>query len=512
MKTKTPKNPESKAATLHPVIELTNNEDDAAKVSRLVSRLGGGREDDTPEEAAMRLGTMALMLSDIAAAQLVAKVGETEIELGIGFAVEGGILSSDIAESVIAPVFRDQELWERNLLHEVDASKQISNLDPRSPESPSHYDFQMLPIEMARKAFKNLQGEEHAATVSRTTPLKVEPARKAAKDDGNGGQVEVKQDRTRRAENIVMQHRRFTSFREVLNYRVFIADGTTATGLEQRVLRAHLGRFLLHARIDSYESMARIGKTIEGFRGHRNFTRGKATMTLRVDPVLCVGAGVLNEAILRGTHRAAGFTRLLWLVESTVGCELPDTGKSTGDPNSQERDYRGAVKNELKRRINFTNTDTHALPALEGCLSGWKLFLKGMEKHCPGIRGAAGNLPIALCYGLEAMSEHTCKENGEEVVAFAKWLVMRMVNRVAAASYQRQHGRIEQLAARLAEKLSADGPLTQRQLIRKSSKLKADDCRQALSWLAERGLVALDGDRWGILRDPALIRASLAVI
>ena len=492
------------------LIEISTAPGDGEKVSRLLLRFAACREDDTLEEAATRLAARALTLSNIAAAHIVADADGTVTELGMGFAVEGGFLSSDIAESVIAPAFRHQELWERNLLHDASSAtgKEISKVVPTSPESPRYYDALFLPSEHARRAFLRIQRQEQTDSNDRKKLSKVASGRQGAGNPGKEGQPEVDPIIKGNADHFVMMNREHTIYRELLDYRVFIADGTTATCLEERVLRSHLGRFLLHARIDSYESMARIGMTIEGFSNHRNFTRGDTTLTLMADPVLCVGAGVLDEAILRGTHRAAGFSRLLWLVESTVDCELPDTGKSTGNPNSQERDYREALKNEIRRRINFTNTDTHALPALEGCLSGWRLFLKGMEKHCPGITDASRNLPVALCYGLEAMSEHTSRVNGEEVVAFAKWLVMRMANRLAAASYQGQHGKIERLAARLAEKLATYGPLNVRELTRKCSKVKSDDCRQALDMLAERGIVAQDGDRWWFLGDPASFKGK----
>jgi len=146
-------------------------------------------------------------------------------------------------------------------------------------------------------------------------------------------------------------------------------------------------------------------------------------------------------------------------------------------------------------------------------MAGWRSFLRERERHLPGIAATVANLPLALCYGLEAMLGHKSGVvDGDEVMALARWLVLRMCNRiaVAAAAGSDTDTRTVRLAARLAEKLAADGPMKIRDLTRKCWRVSAGDCRTALEWLAERNVTAEQDGLWGIVGECRDVRALVA--
>jgi hypothetical protein len=109
---------------LKPSIELAGSPDDATHVIRLVRRFRVCRRGDVPEEAAVRLASLALVLANIAAGHLRGRAEGHEYDLGVDFVVEGGMAAENFASSVIGPVDWIQARWERNLLHDVTSGAQ----------------------------------------------------------------------------------------------------------------------------------------------------------------------------------------------------------------------------------------------------------------------------------------------------------------------------------------------------------------------------------------------------
>jgi hypothetical protein len=496
-----------------PIIDLPSQPEEPEMVLQLLNRYRVCREDDTPEEGANRLSAMALMLSNLASAHLVASAEGIEADLGVGFAVEGGFLPYDMEQSVLAPASRLQDQLERNLLHDVDSDTpgHDSNGKPLKKTSPDFYDALLLPAPRMRRTVMEMQKQFMTASHERAERRKTSEALASASHRPSNPNEDVTSFVPGgHMDELLYCNREQTVFREALGYRVILADATSTAGLDKRAMKAHLGRFVIHSHVASYDALERMGKTLDEFARHRNVRQGDATLTLRADPVLCVGPGVLDEAVMRGSHLTRGFNRLLWLVESAAGYDLPDGAEPIEQSGSRVLNFTSACQNEISRRINFTNTQVHELGALTGHMAGWRMFLREQERHHPGMAGAAGNLPFALCYGLEALKNHKGKVDGKEVIALAKWLVMRMSNRLASASNHGQHSRIERLAAKLANKLVTDGPMTVRDLTRKCSKLTAPDCRQALDWLEERQIATQKNNEWGIRGDAPAVKAFMA--
>lgn len=491
----------TKTTTEPSVIEL-QDPDNAGQVMRLIQRMEIRREDDTPEESAIRMSAMALMLSNIAAPHLVAKVGDCELDLGVGFAVEGGFLRSDIEATVIEPAFRIQQLWERNLVHEG-----IAGDDAPKENTQQFYDRLLLPAHRVKALFMHQQKKRiltDRMSIQAEEKAQGEGNKKTSNttDDPKLGMIQGECD------FMILRTREQTRYREVLDYRVFIAEGNNASGLEKRAVQAHLGRFVMNLRIDTPECLARAGRILADYTRHRNIRRGEATLMLRADPVVTVGPNVLSQSMSPDRNHPPAITGLLWLVESAVGCDLPES-KVRERFKAPTSNFQTSCELEIGRRINFTDARTHELPEMEDHLGEWRQFLREREQKFPGIAAAIGNLPVALCYGLESLRLHQYPMDGGEVLALAKWLVIRMCNRFAVATTDERPTRVQQLASKLAGKLLEHGPLTVRELTRKCSRLKADDCQDALQWLADRRIAAVEGTHWGIKAKSKAVRELL---
>jgi hypothetical protein len=161
------------------------------------------------------------------------------------------------------------------------------------------------------------------------------------------------------------------------------------------------------------------------------------------------------------------------------------------------------------RRINLEDEAVHKLDALDGHIVKWKAFLREREMHLPGIAATAWNLPVALCYGLEALLGHHQKMDGAEVIAFAKWLVIRMCNRFATMAPGDRSEDVRRLAGKLAGKLLKHGPMTGRELSRCCHDLKSNKRQLALGWLSEQGVAACENDVWGVVCDADVLQQRI---
>jgi len=521
-KHKQTENPEHPVARMEqPVIEMPANPDDGEMVVRLLRRFGAQQAGDSQEEAATRLASMALILSNIAAAHRVVRVDNNEADMGVGFAVEGGLLAADFAMSVMEPALRLQERWERNLLHDVEAESTFF----KGKRQPSKEELQqrsldkcLLPLPRARTLFKVARRQLlEAATPSRPGPpsnpsvgssapsampdaAPLHSQDKSPDEDAEWAET-VRQIPEGYIGFMLIEFRRQTCYREMLDFPVCVTEVSGIRDLDARATRAHLGRVLAYARIDTAEKLEAAGTSLVESACRRTVLWKGGARTVRIDPVLCVGSGVIDQAIASGRVRPGMFKQTLWLVESTIGGELPELPESTEESNSKARNYPTAFENELRKRMHFKDEKTHDLPALDGKLAEWRNFLRERERHFPGIALAAGNLPHALCYGLESLGGNRMAVDGDEVIAFAKWLVLRMVNRLAEASGSHDSIDLESLAEEILRKFTQHGPMTVRDLVRKFSRLPTSKCQEALLLLEARNIAAKDQNVWGILAD-----------
>lgn len=497
---------------LQPAIELPQSPEDGERVLHLVSRYGIRREDDAPEEAALRLASMALLLANIAAGHARGRADGYDLQLGVDFVVEGGFAAGDFVSSAISPLAWIQDRWERNLLHDVarDVPGRADALVGEKKEQDLA-DSLSLPAPLARRVFM-LSQANYLQISKRMDPASGDPYAFGA-DPGQGRQANGQlrpQDHMLMPKDLIStpltSWRRRTMGREALEYPVIFSGTVVPAGLQSRAARAHLGHLLVHSRIDSVGTLDNLWKSLSQFAERGTYGRVDGLARIRANLALCAGTGLLDEALVNGKIGLRNITRLLWLVESAPGCELPGTVEWKSD--THVLDFSAGCENEIRRRINFSDDHFHDLEELKGMMAGWRSFLRERERHLPDIASTVLNLPAALSYGLKALCRTSAPVDGEEVISLAKWLVLRMANRIAVTSATVHDTRTERLAAKLADKLSTDGPMKVRDLTRKCSRLTARDCRTALEWLAEQKIAAEQNGIWGILAEFQIARAA----
>lgn len=463
-------------------------------ISSVLNRFGACREDEAPQEAATRLASMALMLANIASGYLRMRADGIVCDPGVDFIIEGSMASAEFVESVIGPVSWVQDRLERNLLYDVVAET------PR-PKRESHIaelkrlenmeDCIALPVPSMRKKM----------TLNRITHREaLEELDKQKRLDANiikATYEDVMSQNRIKASMVLALSRQSTFLREVLEYPIFFTQTSSAAGFRHRTIRAHLGHQIVHAEIETAACIGKLRKQLAEWRKHESTGCSEGAPRVRANLALCSARRVLDEAVAADPQRQGIPYRLLWLVESAPGCDLSDdAGRISENPAPN---FTKACEDQIIRRIAFSENHVCELKELDGMLGKWRTFLRRQDQHQPGIAATVGNLPQALCYGFIALCHGKIEIKGDEVIAFAKWLVVRMNNRIAVASVAGIDGKIERLASKVAEKLAANGPMKVRDLIRKCSRLNAEDCRAALDLLLERGMVSMQDGVWEMI-------------
>ena len=298
---------------------------------------------------------------------------------------------------------------------------------------------------------------------------------------------------------------------------VFVT-ATKPAELEKSLQHAHLGQALVHigitndparsARLDDccsalMDGGLTVGPLLETVRGH----------IIATDPLEAL-AGILRYNGQPSTWLAC----TVWLTDSKAGPE-PDTaaalpaGKRPVKLNAIQARYDAAMDLAWARRLDYNMTD--AVNRITGkhpiwvkpyefawFQFEWMAFLKDKESEFPGITGAARSLLATLIFGLEELMGALPLANGftpdvTDVAAFARYLVLRMINTRAAIIQTAREARLHALATNLTRML-ADRPHRVRDLTRRAHRLPAADCLDALHLLKARGGASCDGDLWSL--------------
>ena len=476
-------------------IEVSISPGESKKIINLLERHSVIREDDTAERVATRLASMALTLANIASGHLRVIADGIDHDLAVDFIVEGGILAADFTNSVIGSVEWIQGRYERNVRYDAEpiSSDRRKDSDCDALQVLNYNNEAMvLPVPLAKRLFamgnidyrQALKSfESKALSQGREAVYAAQEAKLKCKSLLPHSKIG----------ELLVTKRQDTMLREALEYPLIFVRVNTPAGLRGQTSRAHLGRQIVYTEIDSSDTLASMRKEVADI-GVRS---GQGSPAVRVNLCLSATNGILDEVVAAGMYQQTSIPNLLWLVESAAGCDLPELKDYA--PVECRPNFRKACQAEIKDRISFRNEDVYHLKSLDGLMAEWRRFLGEQERHFPGISKVAYNLPLALGYGLEALHLHKIEIDSSEVLAWAKWLVLRMSNRVAVARANGRDSRAEQLAMKLAQKLSEDGPLSVRELSRKISKLKASDCRKALGSLARQGIAREQDGIWGIL-------------
>jgi hypothetical protein len=212
--------------------------------------------------------------------------------------------------------------------------------------------------------------------------------------------------------------------------------------------------------------------------------------------------GLLDELVADGDKQHGWLNRMLWLSEHNAGLAF-----TVGDDKETSPLYQRAGERFEKafetvgiKRLDFQKSEPMQLSCeFAARQAEWNLFLRGLEPHFPGITGTLRPLPASLFFGLWQMVLADDKGSREfdidGVMAFARLLALRMANTREMLHFDGHQARLEALAAKIRCKL-ADGPLTVRELTRKTHRLDAPTCQEVLGRLADSGMVVRTGSRW----------------
>lgn len=170
------------------------------------------------------------------------------------------------------------------------------------------------------------------------------------------------------------------------------------------------------------------------------------------------------------------------------------------------------------KRLSY-RSDTQPLAKVAGfgkLQRAWMTWLGERERMLPGINHAARRLPSTLLAGLLGLVRALpvpagFKIDRQAVILLAQLLVTHMVNARSMLLDSERKARLRRIAVSLAGKL-ADGPHTVRALTRRTNRLTAAECGEALFLLEAEGVVKRSGDDWQLASPGAVKRLQTLIL
>ena len=242
-------------------------------------------------------------------------------------------------------------------------------------------------------------------------------------------------------------------------------------------------------------------------------TVGSMTENIRGNVLVTDPYGLLGEAVQTGLPAALWIGRMPWLVDGNAGPEAGevDYDESVVPLGGVERRYGAAMAMAWGQRVSdrVTGPEIEEIE-FEESQARWIAFLKGLEPQFPGIAGTARRLLVSLWFGFQKIVSAMAVPTGfrwclEQVAAFAKFIVHRMVNARAVMLMTAEFTRRHQLERAILGKLE-NGPLSIRELTSKFHRITQGPCAEALEYLGLTGKVLNKDGRWQIAESaPKLI-------
>ena len=293
-----------------------------------------------------------------------------------------------------------------------------------------------------------------------------------------------------------------TGFQDLHDHPLVFITDTTTSRLAGQLERCHLGHPLLHVGIDVPTDFARHGPQIQAVMDGR-VTVGSMTENIRGNVLVTDPYGLLGEAVQTGLPAALWIGRMPWLVDGNAGPEAGevDYDESVVPLGGVERRYGAAMAMAWGQRVSdrVTGPEIEEIE-FEESQARWIAFLKGLEPQFPGIAGTARRLLVSLWFGFQKIVSAMAVPTGfrwciEQVAAFAKFIVHRMVNARAVMLMAAERNKRRYLEMAILGKLE-NGPLCVRELKRKFHNLAHGPCIEALRELEFAGRVVNSGGRW----------------
>ena len=292
--------------------------------------------------------------------------------------------------------------------------------------------------------------------------------------------------------------------REIMEFPVMFATVSSSKGLEAALNFAHQGRPQVHVTLSDTADLTLLaqvcGEVMGGCSKLSPLMRTANGHVIATDPL-----GILDGLMREGDKKHGWFDRLLWIGEYNAGpaFELGDDNDETQRYQRVGDRFEEAFDTVAVSRLDFDKQEPMRLPCeFAARQREWNVFLRGLEPCFPGITGTLRPLLASLCFGLWQMVIADGKGSRpfdlDGVMAFARLLALRMANAREMLHYEGDLIRHTELSSAIRLKLE-DGPLTVRELTRKSHRLDAPTCHEALKRLVDSGLVVRNGSHWNLV-------------
>jgi hypothetical protein len=293
------------------------------------------------------------------------------------------------------------------------------------------------------------------------------------------------------------------NLREIQDHPLVFGNADSPAAFELLMGPAHLGSPLLHVALhepgDSQSYAAACNRLMDGC--HLPEAAGR---TVRGRVMVSDPRNMLAGALKAGGAGAGWLSRIPWLVDNTPGPGFESILKrdSSGRLDKVVRRFNVALRHSWAERLSDACEGDSWMKFDFGAKQRtWVRFLTGYEASFPGITGILRPLFASLLYGLWRMvkiddphKDFNCVIS--TILPFSQMLALRMVNSSQAMLHDSRRARHEALAESVRIKLSG-GPLTIREIIRRSHRLLVSDCEGALDLLLSKGQARCIGNnRW----------------
>lgn len=284
---------------------------------------------------------------------------------------------------------------------------------------------------------------------------------------------------------------------------VFLEAGSPA-GLAKQLSRAHCRYPFVRAELSDGPGAERLESILLSVLRGTSIADGvTGPVHIRGHVVASCTAAKLARTVGGGDESL--LANLLWLVDGNGGelSSQQEHGVSSA-PYATHLNYSEALQIAWTRRLDFRQTGPmtirYAWPQRQ---REWVALLQKLEPRCPGLTRAARPLFATLVTGLLLLSSDLRGEQKRwtdtDALVLAKFLIMRMVKCREQLTQTERDAKDLDLAIKLIFKLE-DGPLNARELVRKTNRLLAGDCRRVLELYDRLGVARrVANDKWELM-------------
>ena len=297
---------------------------------------------------------------------------------------------------------------------------------------------------------------------------------------------------------------RYDGTGELVSHPAVFLDAGSPVDLEKQLLRAHRRHPFVRAVLSDGSGSECVQNILLSVVRGTSLTVGLAdSIHIRGHVAASCTIAKLAQSVDAGEGCLLG--NLLWLVDGD-GCPMSLEARASDGPASYQtpRNYPELLRRAWAERLDYRRIEAPCI-RYDWVMRQreWVALLQKLEPRCPGLIRATRPLFATLTYGLLKLS---VGEQGEsprwvdtDVLDLAKLLVGRMVQYRERLAQNERDIRVLELAIKVIHKLEA-APLDARGIVRKTSRLAINDCREALGLLGRLGVARCVGDgKWGLV-------------